>query len=647
VKNTERQATIDRRRELRRQLVAIRTELKAARADRKRALVDARERCRSERLAVKERSRALRMRVLRDLRDVTRAEHAQARRDCSERLRAARAIPDRSRRKHAELSAERRRETEARRLARAEHERKKAAPASTCLSCKPESDDEVRTNLTSDLLPLFDRVGSSIKGGPTESRTAAFLAYAAAHPEEVLATSAHEADTRVRELESAHREIAKSLGRAPNSYEAKKAARLERMRERAARLRSEANARETSARERASHIPFGQPILVGHHSEKRHRRDIERIHQGFGKAHELTKEAEAIEKRADRSERIGAISSDDPDVLEKLREKLAGVERDRERMATANRAVRSANPREALRAIGFSESLIEKALTPDPMGHIGFPPYALKNAAAEAARLRERIRLLEERAARPAPTTLYGYGVRIEEADNRVRIIFDAKPDVATRAALKGSGFRWSPNAGAWQRHASNAAWAEAKRITRVEAPMAPAATSPRLADVIPIRIAPTSTSTQPVESRTKGEGLDTVAIAKRVREDIAAAVRIGDLPKAKYSVRTDKYSMGSSITIEATRLPFPVLNRDAFHVVGNWVELDRMHFSNRFTLEAQHVDRMLNRIVTAYHWDRSDPMSDIYNERFHRDVRVTPRDGEWEAIEREKLAAAREEKPK
>ncbi|WP_132290495.1 DUF3560 domain-containing protein [Kribbella sp. VKM Ac-2568] len=39
----------------------------------------------------------------------------------------------------------------------------------------------------------------------------------------------------------------------------------------------------TSARPRAArrqisdHIPLGQPILVGHHSERRHRRDIERM----------------------------------------------------------------------------------------------------------------------------------------------------------------------------------------------------------------------------------------------------------------------------------------------------------------------------------------------------------------------------------
>ena len=437
--------TAERRREAKQRLAAIRAELKAARSDRKRALVDARERCRSERITVKERSRALRMRVLRDLREVTQSERAQARRDCSERLRAARRLPDRAARKHAELSAEQKLHAEHRRIERREHARKNDAPAATCLSCKPERDDDVRANLTSDLLPLFDRVARTIKGGANESRTEAFLAYAAAHPEEVLASLSHEADTKVRELEQTHAELSKGLGRAPNPYQAKKAARLDRMRERAARLRSEANARETAARERASHIPFGQSILVGHHSEKRHRRDIELIQQGFGKAHELAKEAKALEERADRSERVGAISSDDPEAVAKLREKLTGVERDRERMTTANRAVRSASPREALLGLGFSESLIQKALKPDPMGNVGFPPYALKNAAAEAARLRERIRQLEARAARPAPTTLHGFGVRIEEADNRVRVVFDTKPDESTRAELKRSGFRWSP----------------------------------------------------------------------------------------------------------------------------------------------------------------------------------------------------------
>ncbi|MEO8798328.1 MAG: DUF3560 domain-containing protein, partial [Polyangiaceae bacterium] len=462
------------------------------------------------------------------------------------------------------------------------------------------------------------------------TRTEAFLKYAESHPDEVLATSSHPAHVRVESLEAAQKELAK----ASNPYEARKAARLERMRERAATLKEQASSALDGARSISDRIPMGQPILVGHHSEGKHRRDLARIQRGHERAHELSKEANVLELRANRSERSGAVSSDDPEAVAKLREKLAGLERDRARMVEANRAVRSKDPRGALRALGFSESLIEKALTPDPMGNIGFPPYALRNAASEATRLRERIRLLEERATKPAPETLYGFGVRVEEAENRVRIFFDAKPDEATRSTLKKSGFRWSPTSGAWQRHASNAAWYEAKRIARVDTPGKghPA----RVADIIPIR-----PIAAPAQSKVKGEELDTVGVAKRIRDDIALDVREGRLPKASYSVRIEKYSMGATIHVEASGFDFAVLNPDAFHVVGRWVELDRARHSSRMTDEAQYVDRMLNQIVGAYHWERSDAMSDLYNERFHRDVRVEPRKGEWDAIERTKLEEA------
>lgn len=542
-------------------------------------------------------------------------------------------MSDRASQRHAEGIAERKRDAELRRIEKAGRARTKQAPAETCLSCTHETDDQVRANLTSDLVPLFDEVSRSIKGGLNQSRTEAFLKFAESHPDKVLATSSHEAHTRVEALEKEHRDL--TGARAPNSYEAKKAARLDRMRERADRLKTESRASSEAAHRIADHIPMGQPVLIGHHSEKRHRRDIERIHKGHTRAVELAKEAGALERRADRSERVNAISSDDPDAIEKLRTKLASVENDRTRMAEANRAVRSANPRAALAAIGFSAALIEKALTPDPMGNIGFPPYALRNAAAEANRLRERIKLLEQRVTKLAPATLYGFGVRIEEADNRVRVIFDAKPDEATRGELKRAGFRWSPTSGAWQRHASNAAWYEAKRIARVEAPSSMQA-PPKLAEVIPIR----SQAVAPSELRVKGEGLDTTAIAKRIRDDIALDVREGRLPKARYSVRVEKYSLGSTIHVEASGLDFPVLNPDAFHVVGNWVEFDRARFASRFTEEAQYVERMLNQIVGAYHWDKSDSSTDYYNERFHRDVRVEPHKGEWETIERDKLAA-------
>jgi hypothetical protein len=75
----------------------------------------------------------------------------------------------------------------------------------------------------------------------------------------------------------------------------------------------------------------------------------------------------------------------------------------------------------------------------------------------------------------------------------------------------------------------------------------------------------------------------------------------------------------------------------------ANYATFDRAHFDSRFTPAAQAVETKLNAIVDAYHWDRSDPMSDIYNERFARDVRITENAGEWSKIEAAKVRDARE----
>ena len=75
-----------------------------------------------------------------------------------------------------------------------------------------------------------------------------------------------------------------------NSYELRQAERKERLATRADRLQAEANGRFSRAHSIADGIPFGQPILVGHHSEKRHRADLARIDNNM--AHiDLSREA--------------------------------------------------------------------------------------------------------------------------------------------------------------------------------------------------------------------------------------------------------------------------------------------------------------------------------------------------------------------
>jgi hypothetical protein len=204
---------------------------------------------------------------------------------------------------------------------------------------------------------------------------------------------------------------------------------------------------------------------------------------------------------------------------------------------------------------------------------------------------------------------------------------------------------------GAWQRHASNAAWYEARRIlgtpaVAVDVPKDRPANQNALTAGGPLpaeveRLRALEQRPQPV---VKGEGLDTTAIAARIREDLKAAMRAGDLPKATYSVRTDKYSMGSSINVVVSKLPFEVINPDAFTVErgADWASFDRTRHQSRFTPAAQEVERKVNAIVDAYHWDRSDSMSDVYNERFARDVRITEDGAAWKRIEAAKVAEAR-----
>jgi hypothetical protein len=49
--------------------------------------------------------------------------------------------------------------------------------------------------------------------------------------------------------------------------------------------------------------------------------------------------------------------------------------------------------------------------------------------------------------------------------DNRLRLVFRAKPDAAVRALLKQRGFHWSPSHKAWQRQLNNAAEYAAKSV--------------------------------------------------------------------------------------------------------------------------------------------------------------------------------------
>jgi hypothetical protein len=126
------------------------------------------------------------------------------------------------------------------------------------------------------------------------------------------------------------------------TYRERRLAKAERLREWADKREKKSATAFQSAERIASGIPMGQPILVGHHSERRHRRDLDRIHNGMSKGVEHSRMADSMNSRAANIDAAAdrAIYRDDPDAIERLTAKLETLEAQRARMNAANKAYR-------------------------------------------------------------------------------------------------------------------------------------------------------------------------------------------------------------------------------------------------------------------------------------------------------------------
>ena len=258
-----------------------------------------------------------------------------------------------------------------------------------------------------------------------------------------------------------------------NQYEQKQEERRQRLLESADKADREAKSRLKSADDMLSVIPMGQPILVGHHSEKRHRRDLDRIHTNIGKGIEAQEKAKQLRGRAASVGKAG-VSSDDPDATRKLSMKLEKLEKQQLLYKAINKALRKADKSgddAPLKALGLSDQTIAGLQQLDFAGNRGIAPYVLTNNNSNMRRIRQRIEELKAMSEDQTSSEQYGE-VRIVDnvEENRTQVFFPFKPDKATRQTLKCYGFRWSPSTEAWQRHRSSTALYWARRICSVYA---------------------------------------------------------------------------------------------------------------------------------------------------------------------------------
>ena len=251
-----------------------------------------------------------------------------------------------------------------------------------------------------------------------------------------------------------------------NDFESERAAKAARFRQLAEKHENIATGRHFAARERLEMIPLGQPILVGHHSEKRHRKDLTRIDEHFAKAKEHHDKAEYFRRRAAAAESNVVIFSDDPDATEKLVDKIERLKKRQGVMKRANQLIRKAD-REGLADLGFSEETITKLFSQDYAGRVGFPNYALTNNSANIRRLEKRLAAIQNTQNDETTEERFTNGVCLVDnvEANRLQIFFPEIPSEEIRRELKRNGFHWSPTIGAWQRHRSNRAMYLAKLI--------------------------------------------------------------------------------------------------------------------------------------------------------------------------------------
>lgn len=132
-------------------------------------------------------------------------------------------------------------------------------------------------------------------------------------------------------------------------------------------------------------------------------------------------------------------------------------------------------------------------------------------------------------------------------------------------------------------------------------------------------------------------KGRDTADIAKAIRADIAKAIKTGALPAAiKVSVKTDRFSMGTSIDVRVREIPagWLVYNPDYVRAL---VRFEATPEGGAKSRDVQSLLAALESIAREYQRDNSSSQDDYTDVNFHLSVELDPSVGseEYKALEK------------
>jgi hypothetical protein len=151
------------------------------------------------------------------------------------------------------------------------------------------------------------------------------------------------------------------------------------------------------------------------------------------------------------------IRSDDKDAITKLKEKLANLEKNQEKMKACNKIIKDKkdNKIERLTEILGNEETAREVLKPSRYGIVGYESFSLTNNNATIRSTKERIAQLELQKGRKT-TDLRKEELNLtitqNAEDDRIQFFFDDKPESEIIDLMKRHGFKWSKNNNCWQR---------------------------------------------------------------------------------------------------------------------------------------------------------------------------------------------------
>lgn len=251
-----------------------------------------------------------------------------------------------------------------------------------------------------------------------------------------------------------------------NDYEERKQARIDRLRERAGKASTESHKLWKQSADMLSRIPEGQPILNS--TDQRYR---ERIRKKTEQSFAAMEKAEYYERRAQAAENNTAISSDDPEALAKLKEKLEDLQISQTRMKQINAYYKKNGTCRGFHGLSDEKAdrLDERVRNGYSWEKVPYSPYALSNNNQNINTVKKRIAQLTEAKELGYQGWEFDGGKVVANADmNRLQIFFDAIPDEDVRKELKGQGFKWARSVGAWQRQLTDNAIYAARRIQAI-----------------------------------------------------------------------------------------------------------------------------------------------------------------------------------